>query len=92
MTAIVLNVLFGLVPSLAFAWSLAADDRKAESERVVASAQDARRHWVVFALIYGLWSATLAMGNWMLGASWPWIALWLTCSVFAFIASVRLGR
>jgi len=92
MVATIINVVFGLVPTLAFAWSLAADQQKSETERVVVTAADERRHNVVFALVYGLWSATLAMWNWMRGWAWGWIALWLVCAVVAFAIWAGLGR
>jgi len=92
MTPLLFNLLFGLIPTMAFAWSLAADERKDEAERVVVTAQDERRHHQVFALVYGLWSATLAMWNWMSGYHRGWIALWLAAFMAAFAIWARNRR
>ena len=87
--SILFNLLFGLIPTVTFAWSLAADERKEESERVVVTAGDERRHVQVFALVYGLWSATLSMWNWMSGNHWGWIVVWLVAAVVAFAIWAR---
>ncbi|HYM62857.1 MAG TPA: hypothetical protein VEZ11_18370, partial [Thermoanaerobaculia bacterium] len=64
-----LNVILGLFPTFALAWSIAADERKPSEERTVASDSDRHRQRVMFLLVYGLWALTLAMWNWMRSAS-----------------------
>jgi len=68
----VLNIVFGLIPTMILGGSIAA------------GIDDDRRHRRMFLLVYGLWSITLAMWNWMRSAPPAWIALWLVASVAAF--------
>jgi len=92
MKSILLNVVFGLIPTMTLAWSIAADERKSGRERVVASTDDRTHQHVMFALIYGLWALTLAMWNWMRGESPLWIGLWLVFGVAGLTASRVLSR
>lgn len=80
---ILLNLLFGLIPTLTLAWAIAADERKTPEERVVSNAADRRQQKTIFALVYGLWLATLAMWNWMRGEAAGWIVLWLALAAIA---------
>lgn len=92
MKSILLNVIFGLIPTMTLAWSLAADERKADHDRVVVSADDRTHQRVMFVFIYGLWSLTLAMWNWMREESPIWIGLWLLFGVAGLAASRVLSR
>ncbi|MDP9361281.1 MAG: hypothetical protein M3P29_07515 [Acidobacteriota bacterium] len=67
----ILNVVFGLIPTLILAGSIAA------------GVDDDRHHRRMFLLVYGLWSITLAMWNWMRSAPVWWTALWLVAGVAA---------
>jgi hypothetical protein len=67
----VLNVVFGLIPTLILAGSIAA------------GVDDDRHHRRAFVLVYGLWSITLAMWNWMRSAPVAWIALWMVTGVLS---------
>lgn len=67
----ILNVVFGLIPTLILAGSIAA------------GVDDDRHHRRMFLLVYGLWSITLAMWNWMRSAPVAWIAVWLVAGVAA---------
>jgi len=68
----VLNVVFGLIPTLILGASIAA------------GVDDDRHHRRTFVLVYGLWSITLAMWNWMRSAPAAWIILWMVAGVIAF--------
>lgn len=92
MKSILLNVIFGLIPTMTLAWSIAADERKSGIERVVASTDDRTHQHVMFALIYGLWALTLAMWNWMREESPYWIGLWLVFGLAGLAASRVLSR
>ncbi|HVT45559.1 MAG TPA: hypothetical protein VMT00_14360 [Thermoanaerobaculia bacterium] len=92
MAALLLNLLFGAVPALALAWSLAADERRAPDERVVASEGDRKRQSTIFAFVYGLWALTLAMWNWMRGEHPGWILLWLLAGAAALLTAWLLRR
>ncbi|HEX7192649.1 MAG TPA: hypothetical protein VF381_13865 [Thermoanaerobaculia bacterium] len=73
-----LNIVFGLIPTLILGASIAA------------GVDDDRHHRRMFLLVYGLWSITLAMWNWMRSAPWPWIAAWALFGVAALVSlSVR---
>ena len=54
-----------------------------------AGAEDDRRHRRTFLFVYGLWSITLAMWNWM--RSWPvgWVVLWVVVGIAALLVSRR---
>lgn len=67
----ILNVVFGLIPTLILGGSIAA------------GVDDDRHHRRMFLLVYGLWSITLAMWNWMRSAPLAWIALWIVAGVIA---------
>ena len=67
----ILNVVFGLIPTLILGASIAA------------GVDDDRSHRRMFLFVYGLWSITLAMWNWMRSAPLAWIALWLAAGVIA---------
>jgi len=75
----VLNVVFGLIPTMILGGSIAA------------GVDDDRHHRRMFLLVYGLWSITLALWNWMRSAPMAWIILWLVAGVgtFAFLFAVR---
>jgi hypothetical protein len=66
-----LNVVFGLIPTLILGASIAA------------GVDDGRSHRRMFLFVYGLWSITLAMWNWMRSAPVAWIALWIAAGVIA---------
>ncbi len=68
----VLNIVFGLIPTMILGGSIAA------------GVDDDRHHRRMFLLVYGLWSITLAMWNWMRSAPPAWIGLWLLAGVAAF--------
>ena len=89
---LLINIVLGLFPTFALAWSLAADERKPAGERVTETDDDRRRQRLMFLLVYGLWSLTLAMWNWM--RSWPgyWIVLWSAAGVVALLACAALRR
>jgi hypothetical protein len=84
--SILLNVFFGLFPTFALAWSLAVDERKPEAERVTVTDDDRRRQKQMFLLVYGLWSLTLAMWNWMRSYPPAWIVVWSVAGVAALTA------
>jgi len=67
----ILNVVFGLIPTLILGASIAA------------GVDDDRSHRRMFLFVYGLWSITLAMWNWMRSAPVVWIALWIAAGVIA---------
>lgn len=69
----ILNVVFGLIPTLILGASIAA------------GVDDDRSHRRMFLFVYGLWSITLAMWNWMRSAPVAWIALWLAAGVIALL-------
>ena len=74
---ILLNILFGLVPLLILGGSIAA------------GIDDDARHRRMFFLVYGLWSLTLAMWNWMRSTGVWWIVLWSVAGVAALAWSAR---
>jgi hypothetical protein len=79
----ILNIVFGLIPTLILGASIAA------------GVDDDRHHRRTFVLVYGLWSITLAMWNWMRSAPLPWIAIWMIAGVFALgmpVASASFRR
>jgi len=67
----ILNIVFGFIPTLILGASIAA------------GVDDDRHHRRTFVLVYGLWSITLAMWNWMRSAPLAWIAIWLIAGVVA---------
>jgi hypothetical protein len=70
----VLNIVFGLIPTLILGGSIAA------------GVDDDRHHRRMFLLVYGLWSITLALWNWMRSAPVAWIVLWIVAGLSTFIA------
>ncbi len=78
-TALILNLILGFLPALILGGSIAA------------GVEDDRRHRTMFLLIYGLWSLTLAMWNWMRSAPVGWIALWAVVGVVSLVLCA-LGR
>jgi hypothetical protein len=71
---ILFNVVLGIIPTLILGASIAA------------GVDDDRHHRRMFLLVYGLWSITLAMWNWMRSAPWPWTAAWGILGVVALVA------
>jgi hypothetical protein len=67
----ILNIIFGFIPTLILGASIAA------------GVEDDRHHRRTFFLVYGLWSITLAMWNWMRSAPLAWTAIWLVAGVVA---------
>ena len=74
----VLNIIFGLIPTLILGASIAA------------GVDDDHHHRRTFLLVYGLWSITLAMWNWMRSAPLAWILLWIVAGVAALGMPVAL--
>ena len=68
---IAFNILLGLLPTFVLAGSIAA------------GIDDDRAHRRMFIFVYGLWSITLAMWNWMRSAHIAWIVLWAVAGVIA---------
>ncbi|HUF18453.1 MAG TPA: hypothetical protein VMS12_10460 [Thermoanaerobaculia bacterium] len=85
MSSLIFNIILGLIPTIALAWSIAADERKPADEKVVASSSDRRDQNIIFALVYGLWGFTMAMWNWMNDRSTAWIIAWLAAGVLGLI-------
>ena len=50
-----------------------------------AGTPDDRHHRKTFFFVYGLWSITLAMWNWMRSAPVAWIVIWLAAGAGALI-------
>jgi hypothetical protein len=79
----ILNIVFGLIPTLILGASIAA------------GVDDDRHHRKTFVLVYGLWAITLALWNWMRSAPFAWIAIWLVAGVIALgmpVASASFRR
>jgi uncharacterized protein (DUF983 family) len=70
----ILNIVFGLIPTIILGGSIAA------------GVDDDRHHRRMFLLVYGLWSITLALWNWMRSAPPAWIVLWIVAGLSTFIA------
>jgi hypothetical protein len=68
-----LNAIFGLIPTLILGASIAA------------GVADDRQHRRMFLLVYGLWSITLAMWDWMRSAPPLWIIIWLAAGIAALV-------
>jgi len=80
LTAILFNLLLGIVPTLVLGASIAA------------GVDDDRAHRRMFFFVYALWAISLAMWNWMRGYHVAWVAVWATAGVIALIAlRVRRG-
>ena len=56
------------------------------------SDEDEGRRRRVFLFVYGLWSLTLAMWNWMRSYSPWWIGLWAATGVIGLATWVVIGR
>jgi hypothetical protein len=67
----ILNIIFGFIPTLILGASISA------------GVDDDRHHRRMFVLVYGLWSITLAMWNWMRSAPAVWIVLWSIAGLIA---------
>lgn len=67
----ILNIVLGIIPTLALATSVAS------------GVEDDKAHRRVFLLVYGLWAFTLAGWNWLDSSHVAWIVLW---GVFGVIA------
>jgi uncharacterized protein (DUF983 family) len=65
----VLNIVFGLIPALILAGSIAA------------GVDDGSSHRRMFFFVYGLWAITLAMWNWMRSGPPAWSVLWIVMGV-----------
>ena len=78
---ILFNILLGLLPTVVLGASFAL------------GIEDDRQHRTMFLLVYGLWSLTLAMWNWMRSAPLAWIVLWALLGVGALVVASkrRLG-
>ena len=74
---ILLNIVFGLLPTLILGASLAA------------GIDDDAHHRRMFLLVYGLWALTLSMWNWMRSYDVFWIATWAVFGVIALAMSFR---
>jgi hypothetical protein len=74
----ILNIIFGFIPTLILGASIAA------------GVDDDRHHRRIFVLVYGLWSITLAMWNWMRSAPPAWVILWSIAGLTALGMPVAL--
>jgi len=70
---IAFNIILGVLPAIILGASWAA------------GTEDTRQHRTMFLLIFGLWSLTLAMWDWMKSASIWWIAAWAVAGVVALV-------
>ncbi|HEX8155705.1 MAG TPA: hypothetical protein VF698_21405 [Thermoanaerobaculia bacterium] len=77
MIVILLNIAFGLLPTLILGASLAA------------GIDDDAHHRRMFLLVYGLWALTLSMWNWMRSYHLGWIVTWALFGVIALGMSFR---
>jgi hypothetical protein len=68
---IAFNLILGVLPAIILGASWAA------------GTEDTRQHRTMFLLIFGLWSLTLAMWDWMKSAHVAWIASWAVAGVVA---------
>jgi hypothetical protein len=75
-----LNLILGVLPFLILGASWAA------------GTEDDRRHRRTFLFIYGLWSITLAMWDWMRSAPVAWIAVWLVTGAGSLIVARLQSR
>ncbi|MEA2237306.1 MAG: hypothetical protein QOC81_2030 [Thermoanaerobaculia bacterium] len=64
-----LNIVFGLIPTLILGASIAA------------GVDDDSSHRRMFLFIYALWAITLAMWNWMRSAPLAWTVLWIVSGI-----------
>jgi uncharacterized membrane protein YqgA involved in biofilm formation len=75
---LLINIALGILPALILGASFAA------------GIEDDRQHRRMFLFVYGLWSITLAMWNWMRSAPAPWVVLWLIAGAGALAWSRAL--
>ncbi len=80
MTALLLNLALGFLPAIILGGGIAA------------GVEDDRRHWMMFLLVYGLWSLTLAMWNWMRSAPAYWIVLWAVVGLSSLVACAVMRK
>ena len=74
------NIILGVIPFLILGASWAA------------GTEDDRGHRRTFLFVYGLWSITLAMWDWMRSAPAAWIAVWLVVGAGALVATRLQSR
>lgn len=74
------NLLLGALPAVILGASWAA------------GIQDDRQHRTMFLLVFGLWSITLAMWNWMRSAHVAWIVLWSATGIVSLVVSMAMRR
>jgi hypothetical protein len=86
---ILFNALLGLLPAMALGAAIASDDKKTGDERIVATEADRTKQTTMFLLVFGLWSLTLAMWNWMRSYPRYWIAIWAVAGVVALALTWR---
>ena len=72
---LLINIALGVLPAIILGASFAA------------GIEDDRPHRRMFLLVYGLWSITLAMWNWMRSAPPAWIVVWLLAGVVSLVWS-----
>lgn len=89
---VLVNILLGLLPTMILAGAIASDERAPAEEKVAGTAADRRSQRTMFLLVYGLWSLTLAMWNWMRSTPWPWIAFFALAGALALIACAATRR
>ena len=89
---IFLNVVLGLFPTMALAWTIAADVKKPESEKVVDNEVDALQQRKIFLLIHMLWALTLMMWNWMRESHGAWIVIWAVTATVSGALLLRARR
>ena len=73
MIIILFNIVLGVLPAIILGASWAA------------GTEDTRQHRTMFLLIFGLWSLTLAMWDWMKSAHPAWIVAWAIAGVVALV-------
>jgi hypothetical protein len=86
------NALLGLLPAFALGAAIASDEKKSAAERVVSSDADRTKQTTMFLLVFGLWSLTLAMWNWMRSYPRYWIAVWAVAGVVTLAMTWRRSR
>jgi len=89
---ILLNVVLGLFPTLALAWTIAADAKKPVIERIVDNEVDALQQRRIFLLIHTLWALTLLMWNWMRESHVAWLVIWAITTVISGVMLLRMRR
>jgi len=74
------NIVLGILPAVILGASWAA------------GTEDTRQHRTMFLLVFGLWSLTLAMWDWMRSVHVAWIATWAIAGVLSLLAYVARKR